>query len=73
MGGKWIQAAVDKMEKKGTTGSFSRAADKAGMSTQAYAKKELASPKASGKMKKRANFALNAIGAMARKKKREEY
>ena len=66
MGKNWIGKAVRSMEHRGTAGSFSAAADKAGMDTAEYARKELANPKASTKMKKRANFALNAIGRAAR-------
>lgn len=54
---KWIQAAVSKMKEKGTVGSFSRAAKKAGMSTQSFARKEKKS--GSPSMAKKANFALN--------------
>ena len=60
MAKKWIQAATDRMEKKGTKGTFSKAADKAGMSTGAYADKVLSkSSKASPALKKKANFARN--------------
>ena len=55
---KWIQAARKSMEKKGTVGSFSKAADKAGMSTAAYANKVLKKgSKASATMKRKAAFA----------------
>ena len=56
---KWIQKATKKMEKKGTKGAFSRSAQKAGMSTKAYANKVLHDPHASALQKKRANFAKN--------------
>lgn len=60
MAEKWIKKAVDKMKAKGTTGSFSKAAKKAGMSTAAFADKELSpKSKASSAMKKKANFAKN--------------
>lgn len=55
----WIQAAVDRMKKKGTVGSFTAAANRAGKSVQAYASKVLASDSASPAMKKKANFAKN--------------
>lgn len=56
---KWIQKARERMEKKGTTGVFSAAAKRHGMSTPAYAGHVLADPNASGTLKKRANFARN--------------
>lgn len=56
MAEKWIQKAREGMEAKGTVGSFSRAAKKAGMSTMAFARKE---KNAGGKMGKKANFAIN--------------
>ena len=59
MAKKWIQKAVTKMKEKGTVGSFSKAAKKAGKSTSAYATKVLNNPKASPAMKKKANFAKN--------------
>jgi len=54
-----MQAATAKMEKKGTKGLFRRAAERAGMSTEAFAEKEKNSE--DPKMRKRANFALNAM------------
>lgn len=68
MAEKWMQAAAARMHKKGTAGMFSKAAMHAGMDTEDYAAHIMASPTASGLMKKRANFALNAIGARAKKK-----
>lgn len=62
MAKKWIQAATKKMEQKGTKGSFSRTAKKAGMGTGAYASHVLASDTASPKMKKKAQFAKNVMG-----------
>ena len=60
MAKKWIQKAVKKMEEKGTIGSFSKAAKRAGMSTSAYAKKVTKKgSKASKAMKKKAQFAKN--------------
>lgn len=58
---KWLQKASAKMEKKGTKGLFKRAAERAGMSTSEYAAKEKNSP--DPKMRKRANFAANAMKA----------
>ena len=58
---KWLQKATSKMEKKGTKGLFHRAAERAGMSTHAFAEKEKHS--SNPKMRKRANFALNAMNA----------
>jgi len=49
------------MEKKGTKGLFRRAAERAGMSTAEFAAKEKNSP--DPKMRKRATFAQNAMGA----------
>lgn len=57
---KWMQSAKDKMESKGTVGSLTRAAKRADMSTMAFARKEKKSPRVSGLMKKKANFAINA-------------
>jgi hypothetical protein len=68
MAKRWIQSAVKRMKKKGTVGSFSRAAKRAGMSTSAYANKVLKKgSKASPAMKKKANFAKN-VGKSKRKK-----
>lgn len=55
----WISEAVDKMNARGTVGSFSAAAKKAGKSTEAYARQEVNSPTASTAMKRKAQFALN--------------
>jgi hypothetical protein len=56
----WIQGAVKKMEKKGTVGSFSAAAKRAGKSTAAEASSVLKpGSHASSKMKKKAQFAKN--------------
>jgi len=46
--------------KKENRGKFTAAAKRAGMGVQAYARKVLADPNASGTLKKRANFARNA-------------
>jgi len=61
MAEKWMQAARNKMEKKGTVGSFTKAAKRAGMSTAAYQKQVLANPKASTKMKRKAAFRKAAV------------
>ena len=58
---KFLQRATEKMEKKGTKGLFRRAAEKAGMSTAAFAEKEKHSD--DPKMRKRAVFAQNAMRA----------
>jgi len=62
---KWIQKATAKMKKKGTVGTFKKAAKKAGESTSEFAEQVLKSPKATPAMKKKANFAKN----VAKKKK----
>lgn len=67
MAGKWIQDASERMKKKGTTGSFTAAANRAGEGVQAFAAHELASPNASPAMKKKANFARN-MGRIAMKR-----
>lgn len=57
---KWIQKARAKMKAKGTIGSFSRAAKKAGKNTAAFAASVLKKgSKASPAMRKKANFARN--------------
>ncbi len=56
----WIQGAVNEMKKKGTVGSFSAAAKRAGKSTAQEASSVLKSGShASAKMKKKAQFARN--------------
>ena len=60
MGSKWLQAARDKMEKKGTVGKFTRDSKRAGQSTGAHASSVLHSNSASGTEKKEANFARMA-------------
>jgi hypothetical protein len=57
---KWMQKATEKMEKKGTKGSLTKAAHRAGFSPMEYAHHLKASPNASTKMKRKAQFALNA-------------
>jgi hypothetical protein len=59
MADKWIGPAVQRMKEKGTIGSFSRAARKAGKSTGSFARSVMANPKASSAMRKKANFAIN--------------
>ena len=58
---KFLQKASERMEAKGTKGLFRRAAERAGMSTAAFAAKEKNSP--DPKMRKRATFAQNAMRA----------
>ena len=53
---KWMQKARKAMERKGTVGKFTRKAEEAGMSTQAYAQKEYHAP---GKLGEEARFAAN--------------
>lgn len=61
---KWAQKASARMEKKGTKGSLTRAAHKAGYkSALPYAHHIQANPEDySGKMRKKANFAVNING-----------
>jgi hypothetical protein len=58
---KWAQKASERMERKGTKGSLTRAAHKAGYkSALAYAHHIQSSPgDYSGKMRKKAGFAVN--------------
>jgi hypothetical protein len=58
----WIGPAVERMKRKGTVGTFSASAKRAGMSTKAYANKVLANKSASPLQRKRANFARNVGG-----------
>lgn len=64
MAEKFFQKAEERMEEKGTKGAFTRSAKKAGEGVQAYARKVLANPKASTKLKRRAAFA-KAAGSVA--------
>lgn len=57
----WMQGARRSMEKKGTKGVFKKAAERAGMSTGAFARKEKHAK--SGLMRKRATEALNFMSA----------
>lgn len=60
--GKWIQAASKKMEEKGTKGSFTRIANKMGMSTKEAASHIMANKEDyPAKTVKKANFARNVI------------
>ncbi len=62
----WIGKATDKMKKKGTVGSFSKAAKEHGETTKEYADQVLAKGSdASKKMKQKANFARNVSKASA--------
>jgi len=58
---KWAQKATKRMEEKGTVGSLTRIADKAGASSPlSYAKKVMAAPENySSAVVKKANFAKN--------------
>lgn len=60
MAGKWMQQASEETERKGHKGIFRRAAERAGMSTRAYAEKEEHAPGVTGK---RARLALAYMGA----------
>ncbi len=60
MAGKWIQSATERMEKKGTKGSFRGIAERMGMSTAGAAKKIMANKDEYSAAKvKKANFARN--------------
>lgn len=59
--GKFLQKASRSMERRGTKGLFRRQAERAGMSTEAWAQKQKDSP--DPKQRKRANFAINAMRA----------
>ena len=61
MAHNWLGKAKAEMKRKGTEGSFRAAAARKGMKTMAYAK-QVTRPGsgASPKMKKKAQFALNA-------------
>lgn len=63
MASKWIQAATDKMEEKGTKGSFRRIARRMGKSTGEAARHVMAHKEdyPSSTVKK-ANFARNVAG-----------
>lgn len=65
----FIQKAVSKMKKKGTIGKFSKEAAKEGESTLEHAKEIKNSPKASTKLKKEAQFAINMSKLHHKKKK----
>jgi hypothetical protein len=57
MAEKWMQKASEEMEKKGTKGSFTRSAKRAGESVGKYAEEK---KHAKGKLGRRARFALAA-------------
>lgn len=65
---KWMSKVKEGIEQRGTAGSFSRSAKKAGMSTGAYAAK-VTKPgsEASAKTKRRANLAKVFARARARR------
>ncbi len=56
----WMQEAAEKMKKKGTVGSFTKSAKKAGKGVHEYAEEK---KHASGTLGKRARFALAAAKA----------
>lgn len=59
----WIEKAAKKMKEKGTEGSFTKSAKKAGMGVSSLVSKDLSSKsKASPIQKKRAQFAKNVSG-----------
>lgn len=63
MANKWIQKATQRMKAKGTTGSFSKQAKRAGMTTKQFANKVLSNKDDySPTTVKRANFAKNVAG-----------
>lgn len=63
MANKWIQKATQRMKAKGTTGSFSKQAERAGMTTKQFANKVLSNKDDySSTTVKRANFAKNVAG-----------
>jgi len=62
-------AAADEIEKKGTEGTFTKQADRAGMGVQPFAKKVLANPKDYTKTtERRAAFAKGAQTVANRRK-----
>lgn len=65
---KFIQKAVAKMKAKGTLGKFSKAAKKEGETTLEHAEEVKSSPKASSKVRKEAQFAIN-MSKINKKKK----
>lgn len=68
---RWMQKARKRMEKKGTVGAFSKAAEEAGMEVQAFAKKVLkGGKKYSTTMKRRAAFAKAAAKIAKRRRKK---
>lgn len=64
----WMSDEDAREKKAGTKGSFSREAHKRGYSTSEFARKEASDPKASTKMKRKANMAkMFAKGRAAKK------
>lgn len=59
---KWMQAATARMKSKGTEGSLTRAAHRAGYDSALAFAHHIQGDKEdySGKMRKKANFAINA-------------
>jgi hypothetical protein len=65
---KWIGKVLSKMEKIGSVGKFSKEAANEGESTLEHAEEIKSSPKASTKLKKEAQFAIN-MSKLKKKKK----
>jgi hypothetical protein len=65
---KWIGKVVASMKKKGTIGKFSKEAEKEGESTLEHAEEIKSSPKASTKLKREAQFAINMSNLKKKKK-----
>lgn len=65
---KWIGKVLSKMEKVGSIGKFSKEAANEGESTLEHAEEVKSSPKASPKLKKEAQFAIN-MSKLKKKKK----
>jgi hypothetical protein len=65
---KWIGKVLSKMERNKTVGKFSREAAKEGESTLEHAEEVKSSPKASTKVKREAQFAIN-MSKLHKKKK----
>lgn len=61
MAEQWMQKASESMERRGTKGLFKRQAERHGMSTSEWARKQKSS--ANPLQRKRATFALNAMRA----------
>ena len=65
---KWIGKVLSKMEKVGSIGKFSKEAANEGESTLEHAEEVKSSPKASPKLKKEAQFAINMYKLKKKKK-----